>query len=353
MPLRATHIALVVTAILCAAGLGPLEPPSGPITPSGKSITELQPRTPINAANTPAGTNSLYRITTPGSYYLTGNLQGASGKHGIEIVCSGVTLDLNGFELFGGSGSLDGISLTATNQSNIAITNGSIRGWGGSGIDMLASLVVNGRVSEVRAANNGASGIAVGTDCVLTHCQASNNLGNGFNTGAAATITECSSYGNGINGFNVNNAASVTRCSAYFNVASGINALTGCTIENNNCRINSGDGVKASASCVIRANTCTSNGFSTAIAAGIHVTGTDNLIEANACSAADTGIDVDAGGNVIVKNHCTGNTANWAIASGNAIGPIVTAGTTTSAVNGNGTAASTLGTTDPFANFNY
>lgn len=349
----AAFAAALSALVLIAAGRGPLEPPAGPISTTGKSIAEIQPRIPINAANTPPGTNSLFKITVPGSYYLTANIQGASGKHGIEIAASGVTIDLNGFELFGAQGSLDGISLTAANQSNISITNGSIRGWGGSGIDLLANLVVNARVTEVRSGNNGASGIAIGTACVVTGCQTSNNGGNGFNTGAACTLTNCSAYGNGIHGFNINNATTVAHCSSYFNVSCGVNALTGCTITDNNIRINSGDGVKTTASCVIKANTCTSNGFSTGFGAGIHVTGTDNVIEANACSAADTGIDVDTNGNLIIKNVCTGNSNNWSLASGNAIGPIVTVTTTTSSINGNGASPSTLGTTDPFANFNY
>jgi hypothetical protein len=62
---------------------------------------------------------------------------------------------------------------------------------------------------------------------------------------------------------------------------------------------------------------------------------------------------VDASGNIIIGNTCSGNTANWRIAIGNSIGPIVVAGTNAVVINGNGPLASTLGSTDPHANFSY
>lgn len=341
--------ALVVVA-------GPLEPPAGPISPTAMPAAAAEVRKAINATNTPGDVDSLYRITAPGSYYLTGNVQGVAGKHGIEVASSGVTIDLNGFELLGVpgvGGSLDGIATSIVDLNNIAVKNGSIRGWV-DGVDFFNFLSFSSQLSGLRVSNNGGTGINVGTNCVLESCTTSNNGGNGISVNAASTVTNCTAYGNGLSGINLGGAASVaTGCTSYFNIQHGINANNGCTVENNTCRINSGDGVRAVSACVIRTNTLTNNGLGTAIGAGVHTTGNDNRIEGNTCTGADTGIDVDTSGSLIIKNTCTGNTNNWAIASGNAVGAIVTVGTNSTSINGSAAAASTLGTTDPFANFNY
>ena len=92
---------------------GPLSPPGGPVASTGKTLTEVEPRIAVNATNTPGTATSLFKITQPGSYYLTGNITGVSGKNGIEIAASGVSLDLTGFDLSGVPGSLDGVNWSA------------------------------------------------------------------------------------------------------------------------------------------------------------------------------------------------------------------------------------------------
>src|SRR5690606_18106937 len=104
--MRTTTAAFLLTILAGAAVAGPLNPPAGPVAPTHKTLTEVEPRTPINAANTPGDADSVYRIFQPGSYYLTGNIVGQAGKRGIEIASSNVTLDLNGFALQGVPGSL-------------------------------------------------------------------------------------------------------------------------------------------------------------------------------------------------------------------------------------------------------
>src|SRR6185436_1945782 len=93
---------------------GDLNPPAGPVGPTMKPLSEIEPRIAISALTTPGDADSLFRITQPGSYYLTGNVTGVSGKSGIGIASSGVTLDLSGFELLGVAGSANGIFTTGT-----------------------------------------------------------------------------------------------------------------------------------------------------------------------------------------------------------------------------------------------
>src|SRR5262245_50105057 len=101
--MKRAHLAVITTSV---AGLaltalaGPLNPPVGPVTSTYKTLSDVEPRTAINATNTPGDATCLFRITTPGSYYLTGNVTGVPGKAIITVANAGqvgVTIDLNGF----------------------------------------------------------------------------------------------------------------------------------------------------------------------------------------------------------------------------------------------------------------
>ena len=113
---------------VCAWGYGPITPPAGPVAETYKTLNQVEPRTAINADNTPGDADSIYRIEEPGSYYLTANLTGESGKHGIEIDADNVTIDLMGFHLLGVEGSIDGIT-TGSSPDGLHITNGRVSGW--------------------------------------------------------------------------------------------------------------------------------------------------------------------------------------------------------------------------------
>ena len=136
--LSLSALTLVITGGLLYAG--PLNPPAGPVTSTYKTLAEVEPRTAINATNTPGDADSIFRIAQPGSYYLTGNVVSPGGRHGIEIAASGVTLDLNGFTLDGGPGTIlfHGVRVDGANLSNIAVRNGSVRNWD-NGVKMNSS----------------------------------------------------------------------------------------------------------------------------------------------------------------------------------------------------------------------
>jgi hypothetical protein len=152
------HIGVVISAMFCITAFsitamfthaGPLDPPSGVIAPTYKTLGEVEPRTAINAENTPGNATCLFQITKPGSYYLTGNVLGAAGKDGIAIAASSVTIDLMGFTLEGVGGSLDGINTTAV-QSEITIRNGVVMNWGANGVDLYTTSSDNTVVERVQ-----------------------------------------------------------------------------------------------------------------------------------------------------------------------------------------------------------
>ena len=424
---RNTVLLAIPAALIAAAWLhaGPLDPPPGPVAGSGKTTQEIfnevaavEPRRPISATTTPGDADSIYRITLPGSYYLTGNVSVTPGQSGIEIVANNVTIDLNGFTISPLlAGSLDGIVEDTTNFShfNIVIRNGTISGMGGNGIN-LGDNSSNHRIERVNATNNGAIGIRFGYNGVVESCQAysndssgivcfgsnslihsctaydnggsgiiltgagtitdctsMNNVSVGFRTGPGATVGRCTARLNGFDGFDLGSSATIDACAAYDNGGDGIDASTNCTITNctvafstdngilavgsgviSNCSAyaNTADGIRVANDTLVRGNLCDSNGNS-GDGAGIHATGSDNRIEGNHCSDNDRGIDIDAAGNFIIRNTCASNTNGWVIAANNIFGPIIDRRAPASAAVNGFAAASTLGSTDPNANFSY
>jgi len=115
-------ISVVVLAALVVKGMafaqGPLTPPGAP-SPTMKTLQQIEPRTPI--------TNAPVTIAEPGSYYLTTNITAAGTA--LLISVSGVTVDLNGFNISSAAPSPTGSAiLLSGGPKNIQIRNGSISG---------------------------------------------------------------------------------------------------------------------------------------------------------------------------------------------------------------------------------
>ena len=192
-----------------------------------------------------------------------------------------------------------------------------------------------------------------GFGSTVSNCSAFQNTGNGISTGDGCTVSNCSARLNTGFGISVANGSTVSNCTAFNNSADGINTTTGSTVADCTVSFNTLNGILCSSSCIIRGNTCASNGNGAGNGAGIRATSTNNRIEGNNCTLADRGIDVDAPGNIIIRNTCSGNTINWVIVANNVCGPILDRTAPGSfPVNGN-SAVSSLGSTDPNANFTY
>ncbi len=173
----------IVTLGLVTAGLlyaGPLNPPAGPVTSTYKTLSDVEPRIAINATNTPGDATCLFKITQPGSYYLTGNILGVAGKHGIKIalceVGGPVSIDMRGHSLQGVSGSLNGLHGDICSDSQTAWNidsgggSGVVTGWGGWGIyargsGRIANLNVMSPADGCTALTGGGNGTTTIENC--------------------------------------------------------------------------------------------------------------------------------------------------------------------------------------------
>jgi hypothetical protein len=361
---------IVIAAIALVALAGPLDPPVGPIVSTSKPLSEVEPRLAINATNAPPSATGLFRISQPGSYYLTGNITGVSGKQGIEINSSGVTLDLNGFELTGVPGSLTGIAPVNT-LYGLEVRNGSLRGWGNRGIDLSGFLVYGARLIDLRAsgngsagirasnganlsnctsANNGAGGFDINISSTIAHCTAVNNTGVGFTIGGSCTLDSCTVASNTADGIDAGSGSTITGCTIYSNGGAGVFCGTGCLVSRCNVYGNMGDGISTNYYNTILENNCSGNTG----AANIHANFNENRIEGNQCATGQRGILVQGSSNLVIRNSCTGaSSANWSIATNNDYGPVIDRTTGVGGGFTGNSATSTLNTTDPNANFSY
>ncbi len=303
----ALSASLITSAALLAPRVtaGPLSPPVGPVASTYKTLAEVEPRIAINATNTPGDpigdpSPSLFKITQPGSYYLTGNVTGVIGKHGIEIASGGVTIDLGGFDLSGvaGMGSFSGIVLTVISAPNITIKNGSVRDWGNNGIALNLSLSSNALVSDVHASGNVGNGIqSTLPGTVLSRCTASGNGNIGLYAGVGSTMSNCTASGNGNGGLYASGGSAVSNCSASNNVGTGITVGISSSVSDCAALSNDAYGISAQTGSTITRCSCETN-----ILDGINTGICTTVSECSVYSNDGDGISVGDGSSVL---RCT------------------------------------------------
>jgi hypothetical protein len=345
--------AATLTLVLVLAGVvsaGPLDPSGPPSAPSG-----------VFGAGTPI--SSLpYTISSPGSYYITGNLTGVIGQSGITIASHDVTLDLRGFTLQGVSTSIDGVRLqNGTFWRAVSIRNGTVRGWGESGIN--AQFSEGGVFDSLTAESNGSWGIIVGGigGASLSRCTATRNGHSGISA-SETTITGCTSLWNAETGFQLYTSvlkdcvsahntmegihalsSRIEGCNVYQNTQIGINAEESDIVANRVAQ-NSGTGIEvAGLGSLVARNNVQSNSL-TGTGYGINVTGTVSRVEENhvvdlgSFLKQDVGIRVVGGENIVINNSAHDNITNYDLSGpGGSYGPLQNAASATS----------------PFANIEY
>lgn len=411
---NATLTAISALILSLTAGLvphtlaGPLNPPAGPVTSTYKTLAEVEPRIAINATNTPGDADSVFKITTSGSYYLAGNVTSANGKYGIEIAASNVTLDLNGFSVIGVPGSLSGVAGPSADE--VTVKNGTVRNCTSAGVflakrsrvidvavrncqshgisvdsdSIVDSCTVNacggygivcGPNSIVRhstALNIAQVGIYASVDSLVDHCNVSLSGGIGifvlrsrvenctvssggsigiYLNGESSAIS-CTSNDNAEAGILTEAQARVADCQSHRNGGDGIRTGDGAYITNCTTHLNDGAGISVGSGCKVEGNHCRFNGNGATPQAGILVrTGTNrSVLLNNNCLNNDWGIKIEGTGCVVQGNTCcTSGITNYEIIAGNRVSTIMTM-PTSGAISGNtgGTAI-----TDPTANFVY
>jgi parallel beta-helix repeat protein len=380
--LRARIIAplALLSALLTSSPAGELEPPGAPASTPGP-----EPRIAVSAETTPGTFSALFVISAPGSYYLTDNITGESGKSGIVIEASDVTLDLNGFNIGGVPGSPFGIYAFFTEVHGVTVRNGTVSGWHTSGVDLTAA--VGSRVENVTARSNGFRGIQLGEGAEVLNCTSEQNSDEGIFVSTGSRVTNCTSRLNDDNGIvaggscfvldcvvqscggpgiHVNNGSTVADCVSFGNQGTGIEAGTGCTVSGCTVRGNSGTGIAVNHDCRVADCTVTANGggilgefdclisdcVSTANSlfgirvttdchvlnsqcritaggqllqgVGIDILGVSNRIEGNTVIANDVGIRAVQADNLIVRNVSRANTtSNFNIVPGNEVAEIL------------------------------
>jgi hypothetical protein len=336
--------------------------PSGPPGPTMITLSQVEPRTIVNAANSPSNSGNTFIISQPGSYYLTTNLAGVSGQNGIAITANNVTLDLDGFTLQGVSGAQDGIYIP-NGLTNITVRNGTISGWGSGGcVDGGYSLDLVFERLNLTAAPYG---LNIAGSGVVRDCLCQNITDDGIIFVGAGQIYNCTANNTGAAGIYVNQGVisgcyaydndtgiycgngTVTGCTANYNIYSGIQIqyaiVSRCFVENNGSWGIFANGTGNS----IIGNTCYGNNTeNTSGGAGIYIGGDKTLVEDNNVTASGyAGIFIYNyylyTNNMIFKNFVSGSgTNNYVLPNTQIVGPLITT-------------EGTITNTSPWANFSY
>ena len=335
------------------AHAGPLNPPAGPIESTGKTLSDVEPRTAINSTNTPGDTDSVYRISASGSYYLTDNVFASTGKSAIEIAASNVTIDLNGYSVTSIS-ALPAIRVSISGRTNISVRNGHIGPAGtGGGIDLTPTIgtqTVSGSIENVHVTGTQGTGIQVGDAFTVIGCTSSKNTKIGFLVGRGCVISSSAAFDNGEDGFRTGDGCVVSDSVAAENGFRGVVTSEGCTVFGCVVRSNREGGILCVYSCLIRDNSCHLNGVFGNNGAGIEATLGLNRIEGNQCVQGPRGIAVNFPQNFIARNTCVNNTINWDVVPSNIC--LVVQAATAGAIQGN-TGGVSPGSSNPNANYTF
>lgn len=316
---RHTPIALLTALATSAAVLaGPLTPPAGPVAPTGKTLTQVEPRTPVSAATTPGSSESMFTIRQPGSYYLTGNILVESGKSGITIASPNVTLDLAGFAIEGSPGSLDGV-FAHISCHNAAVRNGTIRNCGGDGLDTFEVHVTNLVAEDLRVTGCGGNGIATAQASLVRRCHVQSNALCGVLARPGSRISECVASENGQHGFDLASISALTDATAFFNGQWGIRGADDVRIERCHLNANNGGGIMVGNFATVLGNSVDYHPSLHALRA----TGSQNTLDSNVVTRAGAGISADGTQNLIVRNSLKSCGTPTIIAGGNVHGPFI------------------------------
>ncbi|MEL6330085.1 MAG: right-handed parallel beta-helix repeat-containing protein [Planctomycetota bacterium] len=325
---RTGHAILASLALSIAsaasAQLGPINPPAGVVGDTGPDLSQIDGRTPLSAQNTPGDFDSVFRISRPGSYYLTADLTVPAGDRGIEIAISEVSIDLNGYTIRGLNGSLEAIGVVGSGD-RVRVSGGTVRGTAG-GMFLRSDFVVEDMIIEAMQ-GDGVRGTFLG---IVRSCRFDDIDGadaHGVSVNCCAEVVGCRFASSTTTAAMIEGTQNVNVQGCWFNNLRGpaIQVSNECIVAGNSVEFTSFSLPASSAVVIVanramvRGNSIEANSNTNTSVNGILATGTQNRIEDNHITGGriqSTGSD-----NVIIGN--TMDTAISATAS-DFVGPSIT-----------------------------
>src|SRR5262249_41757895 len=103
--------------------------------PTGRSLKDIEPRTPIQSLS--GNPDYLYVISQPGSYYLAGDIAVPPNKRAILVAAQSgsVSIDMEGFTIRGVSTGNSGIVVAVPGTDYPEISDATLADLDGDGID--------------------------------------------------------------------------------------------------------------------------------------------------------------------------------------------------------------------------
>lgn len=183
-------------------------------------------------------------IGDPGSFRLTSTLERTSGSSDepvISITTGDVTLDLNGFAIYGSGKVGGGAGIRSTAVGTVSVKNGTVGNLGGPGISIDGPT----RLEDLTVRDTGGTGIICGNSCRVTRSFASANGMDGVFTGAHSVVESTVAHGNTRDGISVGRSSIVSRCTASNNGRDGIVLFSSCVARENTTEQNGDNGIDA------------------------------------------------------------------------------------------------------------
>lgn len=291
----------------------------GVVAHATDGVVEINHACAISSSGCFSGDSVGYPVTIDGSagasYVLTGDLIVPDvNTHGILIVSSAISIDLNGFEIrrsgcdenqvsgclpLPESGTGSGIYSNDSSYRGLSVKNGSIVGMGDRGV------YLGGDYSEVRNLRirwnrtegirvdfhstvsdnvvyyNGGDGIHTTVGAIVTGNNIRDCGGDGIEAGYGSNVSGNVAVGNGGSGiYGVSTGLVIVHNTAHNNMGDGIHTLGDSAVQYNSARLNTGFGLHLSAGDAYLGNVINDNTAGT-------VSGGFNLGQ-NFCNSSDT-----------------------------------------------------------------
>ena len=210
-------------------------------------------------------------ITRPGTYKFSSNITPPEGGSGIFVAARNVTIDLNGFELYGEDANI-GIG---SSYPGLTVKNGTIYAFDFEGISYVrnSGIANTGEywiVENMRIIRNNRIGAVLGDYATVRDSTFVDNSGTGVVCGKSCQVEKTIASDNGGNGVVAGPYSSVRFITAYSNGGNGISCSDNCLLESNLASDNDGAGIAAEGGAVLNTSAFdnTGPGLSASLYAG-------------------------------------------------------------------------------------